>query len=98
MKNNNTFYSCPYCKKEYTEPGDLAHCILNCEKNKKIEEEKAKKAKLEAEKQKRYDEVAEAYKKFEELRKQYEDDYGNFLLKDECGYVRAWIYNPLSWF
>ena len=62
MKNNNAFYSCPYCKEEYEEPGDLARCILSCEEKKRIEDEKAKKEKLEAEKQKRYDEVVDAYR------------------------------------
>ena len=76
MKNNNVFYSCPYCKEEYTQPGDLARCILSCEEKKRIEEEQAKKAKLEAEKQKRYDAIVVAYDKFEE-------DYGAFTLKSE---------------
>lgn len=79
MKNINTFYSCPYCKEEYAEPGDLARCILSCERKKKAEEEAAKKAKLEAEKKKRYDEVIDAYKRFEELRTKYVDDYGCFV-------------------
>lgn len=42
MKDINTFYSCPYCNKEYSAPSDLAHCILSCEEKKKIEEKRLK--------------------------------------------------------
>ena len=81
MKNINTFYTCPYCKEEYSEPGDLARCILSCESKKKVEEERAKQAKLAAEKQKRYDEVVEAYKTFNDLKSAYIKDYGSFVFK-----------------
>ena len=81
MKNTNAFYTCPYCKEEYSVPSDLAHCILSCEEKKRIEEEQAKKAKLEAQKQKRYDEVVDAYKTFYKLRSEYIDDYGTFVFK-----------------
>ena len=81
MKDKNIFYSCPYCKEEYTEPGDLARCILSCEEKKRIEEEKTKKTKLEAEKQKRYDEVVDVYKQFDKLKSEYIDDYGSFVFK-----------------
>ena len=40
-----TFYTCPYCKEEYSEPEDLAHCILNCEAKKKAKKQAKRKAK-----------------------------------------------------
>ena len=81
MKKIDTFYTCPYCKEEYSEPGDLARCILSCEAKKRVEEEEAKRVKLEAEKQKRYDEVVDAYKQFDKLKSEYIDDYGSFVFK-----------------
>ena len=74
----NTFYSCPYCKTEYTEPTDLAHCILSCEEKKRIEEEEKKREKLAAEKDARYNEIKAAEKHYSELVKDYVKDYGSY--------------------
>lgn len=81
MEKKHVFYTCPYCKEEYSEPSDLAHCILSCEEKKRIEEKAAKEAKLKAEKEARYKEVIDAYENFEELRSKYVDDYGSFTFK-----------------
>ena len=78
---NNMFYACPYCKEEYTDPVDLAHCILSCEEKKKIEEEKQKAEKLAAEKDARYKEIQAAEEKLIELKKAYVNDYGSYCTK-----------------
>lgn len=80
MKNEmkNVFYTCPYCKEEYTDPVDLAHCILSCEEKKKVEEEKQKQEKLAAEKDARYKEIQAAEEKLIELKKAYIEDYGSY--------------------
>jgi hypothetical protein len=85
MNDINMFYTCPYCKEEYSAPADLAHCILSCEEKKRIEEAEAKKAKLAAEKEARYKEVVDAYENFEELRDKYVDDYGSFTFETGSG-------------
>jgi hypothetical protein len=84
MKNetNNTFYACPYCKEEYSNPVDLAHCILSCEEKKKIEEEKRKKAKLAAEKDARYQEVMDAKEKYRQLVSAFINDYGAIIIEN----------------
>lgn len=88
MKNNDVFYTCPYCKEEYAEPGDLARCILSCEEKKRIEEEAAQKAKLAAEKEARYKEVVDAYDNFEELKNKFVEDYSAFSFRSEKnGYI-----------
>ena len=74
----NTFYTCPYCKEEYTDPVDLAHCILSCEEKKRIEEEKQKKEKLAAEKDARYKEIKAAEEHYSELVRAYVKDYGSY--------------------
>ena len=76
--NNNEFYTCPYCKEEYSTPADLAHCILSCEEKKRIEEEKAKKAKLKEEKEARKSEVDACIAHCKELIKEYMNDYGTY--------------------
>lgn len=98
MKDINTFYTCPYCKEEYANPVDLAHCILRCEGKKRVEEEEAKRAKLEAERRLRYDAVVDAYKKFEELRSKFVDDYGKFTFHTECkdGDMCEWIFKTFG--
>ena len=98
MKDINTFYTCPYCKEEYANPGDLARCILSCEDKKRVEDERVKKAKLEAEKQKRYDQIVEAYKKFENLRSEFINDYGKFAFHTECkdGDMCEWIFKTFG--
>ena len=93
MKDKNVFYSCPYCKEEYAEPGDLARCILNCEDKKRIEEEKAKKAKLEAEKEARKAEIDETENKLGALIRAYIKDYGSYnttRTHDADGFSRLW--------
>lgn len=95
MSNKYTFYTCPYCKEEYSEPVDLAHCILRCEEKKKREEEEVKRAKLKAEKDARYKEIVDAYENFEELRDKYVDDYGSFTFKtgNGAGSVWRWVFD-----
>lgn len=80
MKNEmkNAFYTCPYCKEEYSEPADLAHCILSCEEKKRIEEEKLKKEQLAAEKEIRMKEIEEAEKHYRELLTAFVKDYGSY--------------------
>ena len=83
MSDKNEFYTCPYCKEEYSAPGSLARCILSCEEKIKKKKEEERKAKLRAEKDARYKEVIAAYKNFEELRSKYVDDYGQFTLETD---------------
>jgi hypothetical protein len=85
MEKKNAFYTCPYCEKEYSNPVDLAHCILSCEEKQRIAEEKAKREKLVAEKDTRYKEVLHAYENFEELRSKFVDDYGYFTFESTKG-------------
>ena len=74
------FYTCPYCKEEYTNPSDLAHCILSCEEKKKIEERKRKKAELALEKEMRTKEVDDAWTNYVTLLKAYVKDYGSYSM------------------
>ena len=80
MKNemNNAFYTCPYCNEEYTEPSDLAHCILSCEEKKRVEEEKIKQEQLAAEKEFRKNEIEEAEKHYRKLLTDFIKDYGSY--------------------
>ena len=73
---DNAFYTCPYCKEEYTHPSDLAHCILSCEDKKKREEEERKKAELALVKEARKKEIEDAANNYNELLKAYIKDYG----------------------
>ena len=77
---DNTFYTCPYCKEEYTNPVDLAHCILSCEDKKKREEEKRKKEELALAKAVRKKEVDDALENYNKLLKAYIKDYGAYSL------------------
>ena len=93
MKNNNVFYSCPYCKEEYTEPADLAHCILSCEEKAKQEAEAKKQAKLAAEKEARKSEIEAIENKLGELISAYIKDYGPYRTKrayNENGFPYLW--------
>jgi DNA polymerase II large subunit len=101
MKKNDTFYTCPYCKEEYAEPSDLAHCILNCEARIKTEEKEKKRAKLEAEKKARHKEVTDAYENFEELKTKYVNDYGSFTFertKNADAETCDWVFKSLGLF
>lgn len=89
----NTFYTCPYCKEEYTEPGDLARCILSCEAEIKAEEERAERERLKAEKDARYKEITQAQDKLAELMRAYVRDYGSFnstKTTDDDGFSMFW--------
>ena len=77
---DNTFYTCPYCKEEYVNPSDLAHCILSCEDKKKREEEDRKKAELALKKEARKKEVDDAIDSCRELIKAYIKDYGSISI------------------
>ena len=92
MKNetNNTFYACPYCKEEYTNPVDLAHCILSCEEKKKKEEEQKRAEKLAAEEEARYQEVMEAKDNYICLLKAYINDYGTITIKNDYSDLKPW--------
>ena len=95
---DNTFYTCPYCKEEYVDPVDLAHCILSCEDKKKREEEERKQAELKAERDARYKEVVDAYEKFEELRTNYIRDYGHCTIhiRNKDGNSHSWYWNSIG--
>lgn len=80
---DNTFYTCPYCKEEYTDPVDLAHCILSCEDKKKREEEERKKAELALAKENRKKEVEVARDNFQKLLKEYIKDYGSISITSD---------------
>lgn len=73
---DHTFYTCPYCKEEYTHPSDLAHCILSCEDKKKREEEDRKKAELALTKENRKKEIEDALEHWRKLMRAYLEDYG----------------------
>ena len=73
---DNTFYTCPYCKEEYTSPSDLAHCILSCEDKKKREDEERRKAELASIKEARKKELDEAFEKWNKLSNEFIRDYG----------------------
>ena len=91
MKDINAFYTCPYCKEEYSAPSDLAHCILSCEEKKRIE-------KKTAEKEARYKEVIYAYENFAELRNKYVDDYGSFTFSTDNGLfsIRNFLFEDIT--
>lgn len=74
---DNTFYTCPYCKEEYTNPTDLAHCILSCEDKKKREEEERKQAELALVKKTRMKEIEVAADHYHKLVKEFIKDYGS---------------------
>jgi hypothetical protein len=101
MKNetNNTFYACPYCKEEYANPVDLAHCILSCEEKKKIEEEKQKAEKLAAEKDARYKEIMDALENWRNLMNAYLEDYGTISISKNVinDYEPFFANKPWSW-
>lgn len=92
----DTFYTCPYCKEEYPNPVDLAHCILSCEDKKRLEEEERKKAELALEKENRKKEVDDAISHCITLVKAYMKDFGTYSFgnggKDESSLGRL-----LSW-
>ena len=77
---DNTFYTCPYCKEEYTNPSDLAHCILSCEDKKKREEEEHKRAELALQKETRKKEIEDALDNYKKLLKAYIEDYGSISI------------------
>jgi hypothetical protein len=76
MDDKNVFYTCPYCKEEYSAPSDLAHCILSCEEKKRAEEEKRRKELLDSEKNARKKEVDDALETYKHLLRAYMRDYG----------------------
>lgn len=77
---DNTFYTCPYCEEEYTDPVDLAHCILSCEDKKKREEEERKQAELALKKEARRKEVEDALDNYRKLAKAFIEDYGSIAI------------------
>lgn len=80
---DQTFYTCPYCKEEYSNPSDLAHCILSCEDKKKREEEERKKAELALEKEARQKEVENAFENLQKLMKEFVNDYGAIAIRTD---------------
>lgn len=83
MKNEmkNAFYTCPYCNEEYSEPADLAHCILSCEEKKKKEEEDRKREQLALEKDAREKEIEAAERHLRALIADFVKDYGAYSAK-----------------
>lgn len=98
MKNENAFYVCPICGSEYTDPVDLAHCILSCEEIQRKKEAEEKQKKLDAEKETRYKEIEAQYKKLAGLIKDYTRDYGSFSFKrnySDDDYPTSFFWNKL---
>ena len=85
---DDAFYTCPYCKEEYSNPVDLAHCILSCEDKRRREEEDRKRVELALEKEARKKDVDDALSHCATLLKEYMKDFGTYSLgknmKDEC--------------
>lgn len=103
MKSNvkedkGIFYTCPYCGEDYSNPVDLAHCILSCEEAQRKKEAEEKQKKLEAEKEARYKEIEEQYDKLSKLIKEYTKDYGKFSFKrnySDDDYPTSFFWNKL---
>ena len=93
----NAFYACPYCKEEYANPVDLAHCILSCEEKNRIEEEKQKKEKLVAEKEARKKEVEEAANNYQKLLKAFVNDYGIISIRTDSDSLSFLLEEPFCW-
>lgn len=95
---DNTFYACPYCKEEYTDPVDLAHCILSCEDKKKQEEEERKQAELALKKEARRKEVEDALDNYQKLVKAFIEDYGSIsITSDFNDWTSLLGGKPLCW-
>lgn len=94
-KNENTFYVCPICGTEYSEPVDLAHCILTCEENQRKKEEEEKKKKLEAEKEARYKEIEESITHTKALISSFVKDYGKISLSSSKDDAYKYLWNKL---
>ena len=92
----DAFYTCPYCKEEYVNPIDLAHCILSCEEKKRIEEEERKKAELALEKETRKKEVDDAISNCTTLIKAYIKDFGTYSF-DKGGKDESSLGRLLPW-
>jgi hypothetical protein len=78
MNNKNVFYACPYCKEEYSEPADLAHCILSCEEKARQKEAEQKREEFAKEKKARVEEIETVAKHYQALIKEFIKDYGSY--------------------
>ena len=94
---DNTFYTCPYCNKEYSNPSDLAHCILSCEDKKKREEENRRQAELALTKENRKKEIQDALDNYQKLLKSYLEDYGSISIKNDSDLFSIFGHKPFSW-
>ena len=94
-KNESTFYTCPYCGKEYSNPVDLAHCILSCEEIERKAAEEEKKKKLEAEKETRYKEIEESITHTKALISSFVKDYGKISLSSSKDDAYKYLWNKL---
>lgn len=92
------FYNCPYCKREYNSPSELAHCILSCEDKKKREDEEKRQAELAIQKETRKKEVGEALENYQKLLKNYIKDYGSISITSNTDDWASLLGNqPLRW-
>lgn len=80
MNNKEFKYICPICGKHWETPNELGHCILACDKKKRLEEEQKKAEELKVVKEARRKEVDDAFDKYIELHKAYEKDYGVYII------------------
>ena len=95
---DNHFYNCPYCKREYNSPSELAHCILSCEDKKKREDEEKRQAELALQKEARKKEVGEALENYQKLLKNYIKDYGSISITSNTDDWASLLGNqPLRW-
>lgn len=78
MNNKNVFYTCPYCKEEYSSPVDLAHCILSCEEKEKMIAERKRQKELADNKEARKNEIESVAKHYQTLVKDFIKDYGSY--------------------
>ena len=83
-------YKCEICNNTYENLEERIACETKCLADRKIAEEKRKKAELEEKKEARKAEVAEAQKKYLELLEAYVEDYGMFSLEMSGGIFPHW--------
>ena len=80
-------YKCPYCKKEYENPTDMANCIIKCDKENKLKEEQERKLKLSKVKDERLLELQNEYNSFKANVEKFENDYGESIVFRSGGHT-----------
>lgn len=78
MKNNNEFYTCPYCKEEYSNPVDMARCVLSCEEKERAITERKRQEELANNKEARKNEIEAVAKHYQALVREFIKDYGSY--------------------